>query len=128
MQVQQAIYSNLKDRTVLIIAHRLSTVEKASRIVVLEKGQVVEQGSHSQLMSNDSTYARLVKRQMLGFTRDSPSPKMTSQATPAAAAADVTCKPRASSSLEIAIRPSLIRLGSVTSASSVKSRDSNDCL
>ena len=126
MQVQQAIYSNLKDRTVLIIAHRLSTVEKASRIVVLEKGQVVEQGSHSQLMSNDSTYARLVKRQMLGFTRDSPSPKMTSQATPAAA--DVTCKPRASSSLEIAIRPSLIRLGSVTSASSVKSRDSNDCL
>ena len=128
-QVQQAIYSNLKDRTVLIIAHRLSTVENASRIVVLDRGHVVEQGSHVELMSNNATYARLVKRQMLGFTNSASgreSPAVASQQRKEETPADVTCHPRASASLDIAaVRPSLARLASVTSASSVKSRDSN---
>lgn len=66
-QVQDAIYRNLKGRTVIIIAHRLSTVERADRIIVIEKGSVVEQGSHTQLLKNDGMYARLVRRQLLGF-------------------------------------------------------------
>ena len=44
VQVQQALYQNLSARTVLIIAHRLSTVEQAHRIIVIDKGQVVQEG------------------------------------------------------------------------------------
>ncbi|XP_071093538.1 ABC-type oligopeptide transporter ABCB9-like [Haliotis cracherodii] len=65
--VQQALYSNVKGRTVLIIAHRLSTVERAHRIVVINKGAIVEQGTHMELLANRGMYANLVKRQMLGF-------------------------------------------------------------
>ena len=67
LQVQQAIYKNLSGRTVVIIAHRLSTVEKADRIIVIDKGQVIEQGKHSQLLAQNGLYARLVQRQLLGF-------------------------------------------------------------
>ncbi|KAL4224077.1 ATP-binding cassette sub- B member 9 [Mactra antiquata] len=63
--VQQALYKNLSGRTVIIIAHRLSTVEKADRIIVIEKGEVIEQGSHIQLLSERGVYANLVKRQLL---------------------------------------------------------------
>ena len=68
-QVQQALYNNLKGRTVIVIAHRLSTVEKASRIIVIERGRVVEQGSHADLLRRGPAglYSRLVKRQLLGF-------------------------------------------------------------
>lgn len=65
LQVQEAIYRNLKGHTVLLIAHRLSTVEKADRIVVINKGQVVQQGSHSQLLNQDGLYKNLVHRQLL---------------------------------------------------------------
>lgn len=65
--VQEALYKNLRGRTVIIIAHRLSTVEKATRIIVIEKGCVVEQGSHVQLLSRGGLYAKLVQRQLLGF-------------------------------------------------------------
>ncbi|MFT7581353.1 MAG: ATP-binding cassette subfamily B multidrug efflux pump [Myxococcota bacterium] len=49
------------DRTVLVIAHRLSTIQKADRILVLDHGQVVEQGSHSELMALDGRYKLLVE-------------------------------------------------------------------
>ncbi|XP_041346631.1 ATP-binding cassette sub-family B member 9-like [Gigantopelta aegis] len=65
--VQQALYSNMSGRTVIIIAHRLSTVEKAHRIVVIEKGEVKEQGTHRELLARGGMYASLVKRQILGF-------------------------------------------------------------
>lgn len=67
-QIQQAIHGDLRRHTVLIIAHRLSTVERAHRIVVLDKGRVVQQGSHQQLLAQGGLYARLVQRQMLGLT------------------------------------------------------------
>nr|XP_027777185.1 ATP-binding cassette sub-family B member 9 isoform X3 [Marmota flaviventris] len=65
--IQQAIHGNLQKHTVLIIAHRLSTVEKAHLIVVLDKGRVVQQGTHQQLLAQGGLYARLVQRQMLGL-------------------------------------------------------------
>ena len=52
-----------RDRTVLIIAHRLSTVRDADRIVVIDKGHVAEQGSHDALLALDGLYARMVEYQ-----------------------------------------------------------------
>ncbi|OWK14844.1 ABCB9 [Cervus elaphus hippelaphus] len=65
--IQQAIHGNVRKHTVLIIAHRLSTVERAHLIVVLDKGRVVQQGTHQQLLAQGGLYARLVQRQMLGL-------------------------------------------------------------
>ena len=67
MQVQQALYKNSKDKTILIIAHRLSTVEKADKIVVIDHGKVLEQGSHQELIKQSGMYAKLVQRQLLTF-------------------------------------------------------------
>lgn len=61
--VQQALENLSKDRTTLVIAHRLSTVQKANQIVVLEKGQVVEVGNHQELLENGSHYAKLYAMQ-----------------------------------------------------------------
>ena len=64
--VQQAINKNLLGRTVIIIAHRLSTIEKADKILVIDKGKIVEQGTHKDLLSCGGLYSQLVKRQLLG--------------------------------------------------------------
>jgi len=58
--VQDAIESASKDRTVLIIAHRLSSIRNADKIIVLDQGQVVEEGSHEELLGKRGHYARLV--------------------------------------------------------------------
>ncbi|MDA9109342.1 lipid A export permease/ATP-binding protein MsbA [Woeseiaceae bacterium] len=62
-QIQQALKGLMKNRTTLVVAHRLSTIENADQIVVLEKGRVVEKGSHEVLMGNESYYADLHRLQ-----------------------------------------------------------------
>lgn len=57
--VQQALNRLMQGRTTLVIAHRLSTIEHADRVVVMERGQIAEQGSHAQLMELGGLYARL---------------------------------------------------------------------
>lgn len=57
--IQEALDQLMENRTVLIIAHRLSTVRKAQKIVVLEKGRIIEQGSHKQLITKKGKYASL---------------------------------------------------------------------
>lgn len=64
--VQEALDRLMKGRTVFIIAHRLATVRGADRILVLEKGQVVEAGNHDTLMSQPSRYARFYAQQFPG--------------------------------------------------------------
>jgi ABC transporter fused permease/ATP-binding protein len=63
--VQDALERLMKRRTTLIIAHRLSTVMGADRVMVLEGGRVVQSGSHSALMGQDGLYKRLVERQFV---------------------------------------------------------------
>jgi subfamily B ATP-binding cassette protein MsbA len=61
--VQQALGNLMRDRTTLVVAHRLSTVARADRIYVVEDGQIVEQGSHAELLAIDGTYRRLYELQ-----------------------------------------------------------------
>jgi ABC-type multidrug transport system fused ATPase/permease subunit len=63
--VQEALTRLMKGRTTLVIAHRLSTVRDADRIVVLDAGRVVEQGKHEELMEREGVYRRLVERQLV---------------------------------------------------------------
>lgn len=71
----------MQSHTVLVIAHRLSTVEKADNILVIDKGSVVEQGPHAELMARGGLYCKLVQRQILGTEIDAdghnPSPATT---------------------------------------------------
>ncbi len=59
--IQRALRELLKNRTSFVIAHRLSTIREADRIVVLERGQVVEIGSHDELLARNGTYANLYR-------------------------------------------------------------------
>ena len=56
----------MEGRTTVVIAHRLSTIRNADNILVLDEGQVVEQGTHDQLLSRRGLYAQLVSAQMAG--------------------------------------------------------------
>jgi ATP-binding cassette subfamily B protein len=60
--VQEALSNAQKGRTTVVIAHRLSTVERADKIVVLDRGLVVEEGSHAELLARGGVYARMHRR------------------------------------------------------------------
>ena len=63
--VQSALDGLMRQRTTLVIAHRLATVQKADRIVVMEDGRIVQQGSHAELIASDGLYARLARLQFV---------------------------------------------------------------
>ncbi|MBO0737374.1 MAG: ATP-binding cassette domain-containing protein, partial [Alphaproteobacteria bacterium] len=63
-QVRNALDALMRDRTTIVIAHRLSTVRHADLIAVLDRGRLVETGSHAELLAQGGLYARLIRRQM----------------------------------------------------------------
>jgi ABC-type multidrug transport system fused ATPase/permease subunit len=65
-QVRQALDSLMRDRTTVVIAHRLSTVRHADLLVVLDRGHLVEFGTHGELVAQGGLYARLIRRQLGG--------------------------------------------------------------
>ena len=66
--VQEALDAASSGRTTLVVAHRLATVQKADRILVLDQGQIVEDGNHPQLLAKGGLYATLVQTQALQST------------------------------------------------------------
>lgn len=61
--VQQALEKLMKNRTSLVIAHRLSTIQKADLILVISEGQIIEKGTHNELIGKNGTYSKLIKLQ-----------------------------------------------------------------
>ena len=73
IEVQQAIEHLMENRTTIVIAHRLSTIRNANRICVMENGQIVEQGTHDELLSKDGRYQQLYEMQFQDQTNGSAS-------------------------------------------------------
>ncbi len=69
--IQEQLASLMEGRTVIAIAHRLSTISQMDRLIVMDKGRIVETGTHAALLAANGTYARLWKRQSGGFRDDS---------------------------------------------------------
>ena len=69
--VQEALWQLMEGRTALVVAHRLSTVATMDRLVVLDRGRIVEQGTHQELLASQGAYAKLWQHQSGGFLSDS---------------------------------------------------------
>ncbi|HSW98513.1 MAG TPA: ABC transporter ATP-binding protein [Candidatus Saccharimonadales bacterium] len=68
--IQDALWKLMQNRTAIVIAHRLSTIQKMDRILVLDEGEIVEQGTHAELLKHKGLYAKLWKHQSGGFIED----------------------------------------------------------
>jgi ATP-binding cassette subfamily B protein len=77
--IQHALRSLMEGRTAIVIAHRLSTVQALDRLVVLDRGVIVEDGTHAELVRAGGMYAGLWSRQSGGFLGDSPDDRVTRQ-------------------------------------------------
>lgn len=68
--IQDALWKLMQNKTAIVIAHRLSTIQKMDRIIVLDKGKIVEEGTHKQLVKNNGLYAKLWSHQSGGFLQE----------------------------------------------------------
>lgn len=68
--IQKALVKLMKNRTSIVIAHRLSTIARLDRIIVLDNGKIIEEGTHSELLQKDGMYAKLWSHQSGGFLED----------------------------------------------------------
>ncbi|KAH7185401.1 P-loop containing nucleoside triphosphate hydrolase protein [Fusarium flagelliforme] len=88
--VQKALSNVSQERTTLVIAHRLSTIKNADNIVVISAGQVVEQGTHDELLALDAHYARLIRAQNLTVVDHDNKKEVVSKESPDAFDTDDT--------------------------------------
>jgi ATP-binding cassette, subfamily B, bacterial len=69
--IQQALERLMRNRTSFVIAHRLSTIRRADQILVIKRGEIIERGSHQQLLASDGLYAKLAQIQNTTFIEES---------------------------------------------------------
>ncbi|KAL3963777.1 hypothetical protein ACCO45_000781 [Purpureocillium lilacinum] len=79
-RIQMAVESIAKDRTLIAIAHRLSTIKNADNIIVMNNGEIVEQGTHLELMALNGSYAGMVRLQNIESKQNDDTPSVTSTA------------------------------------------------
>lgn len=70
--IQESLETLMKDRTTIVIAHRLSTLSRMDRILVFDKGKIIEEGSHSSLLEREGLYSKMWKMQVGGFLPETP--------------------------------------------------------
>ncbi|HRE18291.1 MAG TPA: ABC transporter, partial [Rhodocyclaceae bacterium] len=76
-EIQKALDNLVKGRTTIAIAHRLSTLRKADRLVVMDRGKIVEVGPHDQLMARQGAYWRLYQAQLRNVDSEGELPTLT---------------------------------------------------
>lgn len=69
--IQEALETAMEGKTVIAIAHRLSTLKNMDRIIVLEKGKIIEDGTHEELLQKPGMYSYLYQKQVQGFMTES---------------------------------------------------------